>query len=141
MRYAPIAQLDRVTDYESVGRGFESLSAYQEKQIPLTGICFFYLLWKGLEQSNARVRWTLACRRLDGGNTIIFTAGENVNESLSAYQEIQIPFTGICFFILSGLVSMDTFASACEVFDIKKAPPEAVLFLIISDQTGSETFG
>ena len=27
--YAPIAQLDRVTDYESVGRGFESLSAYQ----------------------------------------------------------------------------------------------------------------
>ena len=30
MRYAPIAQLDRVTDYESVGRGFESLSAYQK---------------------------------------------------------------------------------------------------------------
>ena len=27
-RHAPIAQLDRVTDYESVGRGFESLSAY-----------------------------------------------------------------------------------------------------------------
>ena len=27
--YAPIAQLDRVTDYESVGRGFESLSPYQ----------------------------------------------------------------------------------------------------------------
>ena len=35
MRYAPIAQLDRVTDYESVGRGFESLSAYQEIQIPI----------------------------------------------------------------------------------------------------------
>ena len=34
MRYAPIAQLDRVTDYESVGRGFESLSAYQKDQIP-----------------------------------------------------------------------------------------------------------
>ena len=30
--YAPIAQLDRVTDYESVGRGFESLSAYQNIQ-------------------------------------------------------------------------------------------------------------
>ena len=27
--YAPVAQLDRVTDYESVGRGFESLLAYQ----------------------------------------------------------------------------------------------------------------
>ena len=30
-RYAPVAQLDRVTDYESVGRGFESLPAYQKK--------------------------------------------------------------------------------------------------------------
>ena len=27
--YAPVAQLDRVTDYESVGRGFESLPVYQ----------------------------------------------------------------------------------------------------------------
>ena len=27
-RYALVAQLDRVTDYESVGRGFESLPAY-----------------------------------------------------------------------------------------------------------------
>ena len=27
--YAPVAQLDRVTDYESVGRGFESLLAHQ----------------------------------------------------------------------------------------------------------------
>ena len=31
--YAPVAQLDRVTDYESVGRGFESLPAYQRKTI------------------------------------------------------------------------------------------------------------
>ncbi len=30
--YAPVAQLDRVTDYESVGRGFESLPAYQKAQ-------------------------------------------------------------------------------------------------------------
>ena len=30
VRYAPVAQLDRVTDYESVGRGFESLPAYQQ---------------------------------------------------------------------------------------------------------------
>ena len=28
LMYAPVAQLDRVTDYESVGRGFESLPAY-----------------------------------------------------------------------------------------------------------------
>ena len=32
-RYAAIAQLDRVTDYESVGRGFESLSPYQRRII------------------------------------------------------------------------------------------------------------
>ena len=31
--YAPVAQLDRVTDYESVGRGFESLLAYQKKRV------------------------------------------------------------------------------------------------------------
>ncbi len=29
--YAPIAQLDRVTGYEPVGRGFESLSAHPKK--------------------------------------------------------------------------------------------------------------
>ena len=30
--YALVAQLDRVTDYESVGRGFESLPSHQENQ-------------------------------------------------------------------------------------------------------------
>ena len=30
-RYAAVAQLDRVTGYEPVGRGFESLSAHQKK--------------------------------------------------------------------------------------------------------------
>ena len=47
--YAPVAQLDRVTDYESVGRGFESLPAYQKGQIP-SGICpFCYIEREGLE--------------------------------------------------------------------------------------------
>ena len=40
MRHAPIAQLDRVTDYESVGRGFESLSAYQKYGI---GFCLSHI--------------------------------------------------------------------------------------------------
>ena len=31
-RHAPVAQLDRAPDFESVGRGFESLRAYQKKQ-------------------------------------------------------------------------------------------------------------
>ena len=38
--YAPVAQLDRVTDYESVGRGFESLLAYQKQDIPFGMSCF-----------------------------------------------------------------------------------------------------
>ena len=39
--YAAVAQLDRVTDYESVGRGFESLSPYQERVVPfgMTRFC------------------------------------------------------------------------------------------------------
>ena len=31
LEYAPLAQLDRVTGYEPVGQGFESLTACQEK--------------------------------------------------------------------------------------------------------------
>ena len=34
---------------------------------------------------NATVRWTVACRQLDGGNTLIFAKGENANESLTVY--------------------------------------------------------
>ena len=32
---------------------------------------FLYSQSKGLENSNATVRWTVACRRLDGGNTLM----------------------------------------------------------------------
>ena len=48
--YAAIAQLDRVTDYESVGRGFESLSPYQKSRYP-----FGYLLFcivGGMDSNN-----------------------------------------------------------------------------------------
>ena len=41
--YAPVAQLDRVTDYESVGRGFESLPAYQERKHLLVFPLFSYV--------------------------------------------------------------------------------------------------
>ena len=43
--YALVAQLDRVTDYESVGRGFESLLAYQLKNPgnqKVSGIFIFF---------------------------------------------------------------------------------------------------
>ena len=39
-RYAPVAQLDRVTDYESVGRGFESLPAYQDQNESSGPFCY-----------------------------------------------------------------------------------------------------
>ena len=39
--HAPVAQLDRVTDYESVGQGFESLPAYQKSGYPIRDNRFF----------------------------------------------------------------------------------------------------
>jgi hypothetical protein len=49
------------------------------------------LLWSEREsnQLNAGVRWTPACRRLDGGNTLIFAIGENANRL-----PYPSPFTG-----------------------------------------------
>ena len=40
---APVAQLDRVTDYESVGQGFESLPAYQKNRYPIRDDGFSYM--------------------------------------------------------------------------------------------------
>ena len=39
--YAPVAQLDRVTDYESVGQGFESLLAYQNGNLRVSVLFIF----------------------------------------------------------------------------------------------------
>ena len=39
--YAPVAQLDRVTGYEPVGQGFESLPAYQKMREGFTLSHFF----------------------------------------------------------------------------------------------------
>ena len=41
-RYAPVAQLDRVSDYESEGREFESLPARHRKRYVPTVHTFFY---------------------------------------------------------------------------------------------------
>ena len=45
-----VAQLDRVTDYESVGRGFESLPSHQEKPEHIRVLVF--LFWCAGEDSN-----------------------------------------------------------------------------------------
>ena len=41
--YALVAQLDRVTGYEPVGRGFESLPAYQKHQVPFRVLGVFLI--------------------------------------------------------------------------------------------------
>ena len=75
MRYAPIAQLDRVTDYESVGRGFESLSAYQKSRYP-----FGYLLFCifGGRDSNNKIQQPgglLGIAGLDGDASLLCAFG------------------------------------------------------------------
>ena len=40
---APVAQLDRVTGYEPVGQGFESLPARQEKALAYSKCFFSYI--------------------------------------------------------------------------------------------------
>lgn len=45
IKYALIAQLDRVSDYESEGRGFESLSARHKRIYPIWDISFYLLVW------------------------------------------------------------------------------------------------
>ena len=39
--YVLVAQLDRVTGYEPVGRGFESLQARHERLVNKRGVYFF----------------------------------------------------------------------------------------------------
>ena len=63
-----LAQLDRVTDYESVGQGFESLAAHHKNR---NNFCCsgFLFCKKGLEPPNG----TTALRKRPGGS---FLAGE-----------------------------------------------------------------
>ena len=49
--YALVAQLDRVTGYEPVGQGFESLQTRQVKRSVITGRFFVYLVDPSIESS------------------------------------------------------------------------------------------
>ena len=91
IRHAPIAQLDRVTDYESVGRGFESLSAYQKTRYP-NGYLVFCLCRKGLEPSKSNS--PVGCWASPAGRRCHLTMCHRHmgNESLSAYPEESSPF-------------------------------------------------
>ena len=73
--YAAVAQLDRVFDYESKGRGFESLQPYQEQILNrLVWNLFFFILgiyicFKMLKRTAEKVVQTsrdTRCRQLFG---------------------------------------------------------------------------
>ena len=59
------------------GLGFESRYSDQETGIRFRGFRFLNWVERGFEQSNATVQWTVACRRLDGGNTLILIPKES----------------------------------------------------------------
>ena len=54
------------------------------------GICVFLLQGCGIRKINPSCRWQLGRRQLDGGETIIFAAGKNANESLILCQRITV---------------------------------------------------
>ena len=47
-----------------------SAVVHQKREIHFR-VSLFFIVSEGIEKFNARVRWTLACRRLDGGNSMI----------------------------------------------------------------------
>ena len=81
-------------------RGFKSLHLRQYETHP-SGCFSYWRRWRDLNRSNATVRRTVACRRLDGGNTINFISKE---------MKLQIKFLHLynflhplgCFFLLAG---------------------------------------
>ena len=88
--YALVAQLDRVTDYESVGRGFESLPSHQEK--PGHVVCWFFFLsaclhdGRDLNRAAARSAVSKATARLclaRGFQRIGMSTVEAVNRKIS----------------------------------------------------------
>ena len=114
--HAPVAQLDRVTDYESVGQGFESLPAYQNEHLRV--FVLFYFL--GLEYSNTTVRGTVAHARLDGHDTSVF-AHSRAKTQPSPFRHTRTNTFGCSFFLFSGTCVGD------GVLDVP-----AVIFCVIS---------
>ena len=80
--HAPVAQLDRVTDYESVGQGFESLPAYQNEHLRV----FVLFCFRDSEIQNLTRRGRVSG---DGSTEphLCFRPypDENANESLPVY--------------------------------------------------------
>ena len=102
IRFALLAQLDRVFGYEPKGQGFESLTARQEKeQIPF-GVCsFLFAVFRRDskdERHRATVRWTVVTA---SDQT---PAGVRV-ESLTARQLRTVTFVMVLNFLSKGFKS------------------------------------
>ena len=78
--------------------GSSPFGVAKKKRKPSKWMAFFFIVPDGREQSNATVRWTVACRRLDGGNTSVFAIGENANESVRDFPIQYHPLGGVIFF-------------------------------------------
>jgi len=62
-------------------------------------VAFLLAEWeRDLNGSNATVRWTVACRWLDSGNTIIFAEGENANQIPPSSNGNKLP-NGVAFLL------------------------------------------
>ena len=70
--YALVAQLDRVTDYESVGRGFESLPSHQESPTHFRVPGILFVRSGGFEQQRRRPQPAAETGRSCWGRVLIF---------------------------------------------------------------------
>ena len=78
------------------------------------GLLFLFLARKGLEQFNANVRWTFACRRLDGDVSLRFALGK------SAPSPVAVPDK------IFGLTHSLDFIDRCHSLPSLTPPPAAV---------------
>ena len=97
--HAPIAQLDRVTDYESVGRGFESLSAYQKYQIPFQVSGIFIYARKDSKNEMLGSGGALLAAGLDGGNTLLCATGAKATSPIRRTKKSRYLLQVSSFFI------------------------------------------
>ncbi len=84
------------------GRRFESVRGRQKETPSIwMAFSFFAIMENGLEKSNAIVRWTIAHRRPNGDDSIIFCAAENVSETVRGRQKKVIPSGMTSFFVIT----------------------------------------
>ena len=112
MRHAAIAQLDRVTDYESVGRGFESLLPYQEI-VPISNEMGTISLCKRRESNPFKCPMPVAW----GGHQFenwwhlcdLPHRGKSAIESLLPYQEFEPISNEVCTKIFMQMKELEPF--------------------------------